>query len=106
MDHRHHTFGSDSGPITVSVAPSMNNSNAIVFEVTTEPLPSSWLNRDIGTVALTGSATYLNGVFTVKGSGQGIAGTADGIHFVYQPLSGDGTIIAQVTSVSSSAQAG
>ena len=99
--------GATSGPLVVSVAPSMNDSNPIVFQVTPQPLPSTWLNRDIGSVAVGGSANYASGTFTVKGSGTGINGsTSDGVHFVYQPLSGDGTIIAQVTSLSSSAQAG
>jgi len=32
--------------------------------------------------------------------------TADGFHFVYQPLSGDGTIVARVASVSPSSTGG
>jgi RHS repeat-associated protein len=98
--------GATSGPLLVSVAPTMNNSNPVVFQVTSQPLPSSWLNRDVGSVAIAGSATFANGTFTVNGSGHGIAGTADGMHFVYQPLTGDGTIIAEVASLSSSSQAG
>jgi len=76
-----------------------------VFSVTSQPLPASWLDQDVGTVGVTGSATYASGVFTVQGSGLGMSGTADGMHFVYQPLSGDGTIVARVVS-SSAGQAG
>jgi len=56
-----------------------------------------------------GNASYANGTFTVAGAGQGTMITAsDGFHFVYQPLAGDGTIVARVVSVqgSSAAQVG
>src|SRR6266478_6150658 len=65
-----------------------------------QSLPSGWSDGDIGSVGLSGSATYSNNVFTVKGSGTGMTGTADGMHFVYQLLSGDGTIVARVVSSS------
>jgi hypothetical protein len=77
----------------------MNDSNPVVFTVTSQPLPSSWLDQDVGSTGLAGSASYANGVFTVKGAGAQIYGTADAFHFVYQPLSGDGTIIARLVSV-------
>jgi hypothetical protein len=38
-------------------------------------------------------------VFQVTGSGTNIAGTSDGFHFVYQPMSGDGEIVARITGV-------
>jgi hypothetical protein len=46
-----------------------------------------------------GNVSYANGVFTVAGAGAQIYGTADAFHFVYQPLSGDGTIVARLVSV-------
>ena len=88
-----------TGVLAVSVAPSMNNSNPVYFIVTTQPLPSGWLDRDIGQVGLIGSAIYSNGTFTVQGAGAQIYGTTDAFHFAYQPLSGDGTIVARVVSV-------
>jgi len=87
----------------------MNDSNAIRFTVTSQPLPISWLDQDVGSVGLTGSASYANGTFTVAGAGLGTFGSSsDGLHFVYQPLSGDGTIVARVVSLqgSSAAQVG
>ncbi|PYU73062.1 MAG: hypothetical protein DMG49_06730, partial [Acidobacteria bacterium] len=92
--------GSSSGPLAVLVAPSMNASNPIPFTVTAQPLPTPWLNQDVGQVGTTGSATFANGVFTVKGTGQQIYGTADSFNFAYQPLSGDGSIVARVASIS------
>src|SRR2546425_1000790 len=100
--------GATSGPLAVSAAPSMNCSNPVTFTVTSQPLPSGWLDQDVGQVGVAGSATYSNGVFTVKGAGLGTFSTStDGIHFAYQTLSGDGTIVARVVrSSSSSAEAG
>jgi RHS repeat-associated protein len=84
--------------LVVSVAPSMNDSNPASFTVL-EPLPTDWLDQDIGSVGKAGTATYLSGVFTVNGSGTGISGTSDEMNFAYQPLSGDGSIIARVVTV-------
>ncbi|HTS07534.1 MAG TPA: IPT/TIG domain-containing protein [Candidatus Eisenbacteria bacterium] len=100
--------GATSGYLIVSVAPSMNDSNPIDFTVTSQPLPSDWLDQDIGVVGKAGSSSYASGVFTVTGAGTNITGgTSDAFHFVYQELSGDGTVVARVASVSNSyAQAG
>ena len=95
--------GATTGPMLVSVAPSMNDSNAVRFTVTTQPLPIGWLDQDVGAAGVAGSAGYANGVFTVAGAGQGTMITStDGFHFVYQPLAGDGTIVARVVSVAGS----
>jgi regulation of enolase protein 1 (concanavalin A-like superfamily) len=91
--------GATTGPLVVSVAPGMNDSNAVVFTVTAQALPSGWLDQDIGTVGPAGSAGYSSGTFTVKGAGTQIYGNADSFHFVYQALSGDGTVVARVVSV-------
>ncbi len=94
--------GATSGYLTVSPAPGMNNSNPFSFEVTTQPLPSAWLDGDIGSVNLAGSATYASssGTFTVNGAGGSSIGTTpDTTHFVYQTLSGDGTIVARLDSL-------
>jgi hypothetical protein len=98
--------GATSGPLLVSVAPGMNDSNVVRFTVTSQPLPVSWLDQDVGSVGVAGSAGFANGTFTVSGAGQGTMLTStDGFHFVYQPLAGDGTIVARVVSVQGSASA-
>ncbi len=66
-------------------------------------------SKAIGSVGLAGSATTAGGVVTVKGAGADIWGTADSFQFAYRSLSGDGQIVARVTSVqntSSLAKAG
>jgi subtilisin family serine protease len=63
-------------------------------------LPSPWQAQDIGSVGVAGSATVTSpGAFTVSGSGADIWGTADAFQFVYQPLTGDGQVIARVATV-------
>jgi phosphatidylserine/phosphatidylglycerophosphate/cardiolipin synthase-like enzyme len=62
-------------------------------------LPSGWSHADIGATTIAGDATFSNGVYTVKGSGADIWGTVDAFHFAYRTLSGDGTIVARVTSI-------
>jgi hypothetical protein len=91
--------GATSGPLVVSVAPIMNDSNPVTFTVTSQPLPTNWLDQDVGSAGVSGTATYTSGVFTVNGAGAQIYSTVDAFHFVYQPLTGDGTVIARVVSV-------
>ena len=69
----------------------------------TSSLPAPWLNQDVGQVGLAGKASYSNGTFTLNGSGTQVFGTADAFQFVYQPLSGDGTIIARLLSLNGGA---
>ena len=87
-------LATDSGGAQTQSAP-------VTINVTTSggQLPSPWTNSDIGAVGLAGSASYSNGVFTVKGAGADIWGNADSFHFMYQPLSGDGQITVRVTSL-------
>lgn len=72
-------------------------------------LPAPWVSSDVGPVGLIGSASQSNGVFTVAGAGADIGGRSDAFRYVYQSLSGDGSIVARVpsqTGTSSSAKAG
>ena len=64
-----------------------------------ETLPSSWNNQDIGIVALPGTTIQANGNFTVCGAGNGIGATADSFHYLYQTISGEGTIETYVESI-------
>ena len=69
-----------------------------------EPLPAPWQHRDIGAVLLAGSASATGDVLTLKGT-LDLWGMADGFHFAWQPLKGDGTIVARVQSVELSGHA-
>jgi phosphatidylserine/phosphatidylglycerophosphate/cardiolipin synthase-like enzyme len=65
------------------------------------PLPSPWLRGDVGSVAINGIASYdaAADAFTIVGDTGDIWSTADGMYFAYQPLSGDGSIVARITGV-------
>lgn len=90
-----------TGPLFVAIAPGMNASNRILFTVESPSLPATWLDQDIGITGLSNGASYSSGVFTVNAAAPGVWSTADTIHFVYQPLAGDGTIVARVTGLAS-----
>ena len=64
----------------------------------TNGLPLPWEHTDIGSIGLNGSATYAGGQFTVAGSGDDIWLNADAFHYVFQTLTGNGTITARVLS--------
>ena len=83
-----------SGPFVVTV----NGTSVTSPTLTVRSIPSGWSDSDIGTVGLAGTAAYSNGAFSVQGSGSDINGTADSFHFLYQPLIGDGTIVARLAS--------
>jgi hypothetical protein len=61
-------------------------------------LPGPWLDTNVGSSSPAGSASYSGGVFTIKGAGVDIFGTYDQFNYVYQSASGDGTLVARVTS--------
>jgi hypothetical protein len=62
-------------------------------------LPAPWVSRDLGAVTPAGEATHASGTFTIKGSGTDIWETSDQFRYVYQSLTGDGEIIARVSSL-------
>lgn len=61
-------------------------------------LPTPWLEADIGSPASAGSGSLSAGTFTVRGAGD-MGGNSDQLHYAYQRLSGDGYVIAQVSTV-------
>ena len=60
-----------------------------------DPLTS----QDVGDVGESGSASYASGIYTINGSGTDIWDGADGFHFVYKTLNGNGEITARVDSM-------
>jgi hypothetical protein len=57
-------------------------------------------STDIGKVAVAGSTSVANGIYTVRASGADIWATRDEFRFVHGTLAGDGEITARVDSVS------
>ena len=68
----------DAGPYTVLVSNDVGAAtNLTPAFLSVLVLPFTWTNQDIGDAGIPGSASYTNGVFTVRGSGEDIEGTAD-----------------------------
>jgi len=68
-------------------------------------LPPAWSHLDIGAVGALGDAAYdaATSTYTVRGAGADVWGTADAFQFTYTSLTGDGNIVARVTSTSNTA---
>src|SRR5262249_28452491 len=62
----------------------MSNAAHITVNSASSTLPTPWAAQDIGSGGAVGSASALNGAFTVRGAGDDIWGTADAFQFVYQ----------------------
>ena len=62
-----------------------------------DPLPAPWQAQNIGNTL--GLASNAGGIFTLRASGAGLGIAADELHFMWQPWSGDGEIVAHVESI-------
>jgi PKD repeat protein len=61
-------------------------------------LPEPWLSADVGPVAITGSAQYDGGVFTVEGSGDAW-GNLDRLHMAFREVGPQASLTAFVESL-------
>lgn len=80
----------------------------VVFAATlpNPALATPWADQDVGSVGGAGNAGIAAGVHTVIGSGNQISGTSDAFNFLYQPLSGDGSITARIATEENTTNAG
>jgi len=65
-------------------------------------LPPGWSDADIGSPGLAGSATDVNGNWTVTGGGSDIWNAADQFNFASTSFGSDGGIVAKITSLQNS----
>lgn len=84
-----------SDSFTSGAAPSTYSTR---LDPVTTALPNGWTSVDIGAPLMAGTADYStgDGAFYIDGSGADVYSTNDQFHYVYQTLSGDGTIVARV----------
>jgi len=68
------------------------------YDAVQTTMPSSWQSADVGAPITAGSADYAasDQTFYVDGSGADVYGANDQSHYVYQTLTGDGSIVARV----------
>jgi regulation of enolase protein 1 (concanavalin A-like superfamily) len=81
-----------------SATTSASFTNVAVEGSITEPAQPTWTGGDIGGPSPAGSSTISGGTFTVAGSGVDIWSTSDQFRYVYQRVTGDVEVIAQVSS--------
>jgi hypothetical protein len=101
-----HTFpnaGTFNLTLTITDNAGATDSSSAVATITASgspppALPAPWVSTDVGSVGVPGSSSFGSGIFTVKGAGADIWGSADAFQYAYQPFGGDGEIVARVTS--------
>jgi regulation of enolase protein 1 (concanavalin A-like superfamily) len=100
--------GSGSATMSVSVAANTGPARSGTATIAGQPftvwqaapgLPVGWTHQDIGAVGVAGSAGFDGTTFSIAGGGADVWGSADALHFAYQPLTGDGRIVARVATV-------
>ena len=92
------TDSSELNTFIVRATDSSSATDEAELRITVVGLPLPWVTGDIGTGMLASSASCSAGTFTQAGSGK-FGGTSDKFCFTYQTLSGDGEIIAKVSSL-------
>ncbi|MEM6782573.1 MAG: PQQ-dependent sugar dehydrogenase [Bacteroidota bacterium] len=102
------TFDPTSGYLHV-----VNIANGLLYRLRHESedvgggdLPPGWLTQDVGGATASGRVSYDDGRFSLTGSLAPLASPSDAGRFVYQPLSGDGTVTAQLETLQTGAGAG
>ena len=102
---------------TVSFTTGASNTNATAFAFRSsspqtayadsfflyQPLAAPWVSQDVSGSGLSGIAGRLGGKFVLLGGGNNIGGSADQIHFLHQPVTGDATITARILGVDTAA---
>lgn len=90
---------SGSAYFYVVVATNANGSSYESMEASASAgIEAPWTAADVGTVGIAGTTSIINDAFTLTGSGGDVGGTADSCHYVSMPWTGDGALIARLTS--------
>jgi uncharacterized repeat protein (TIGR03806 family) len=64
-----------------------------------QSLPPPWQDLDIGNTGFAGTGSLSGATFSIQASGDDIWNNADAFNFIYQPLNGDGQIVARVATL-------
>jgi YD repeat-containing protein len=93
------TGSTPAGSYTITITGTSGTTRTTTVILGVNPLPNPWTEQDIGSVTIPGRSQVLSGVFTVQGQSGDIFGTSDSLHFAYQALNGDGTLIARLSGL-------
>ena len=78
-------------------------SDQVTIVVGSGAVAANWFTQDLTpSSSQRGQSLEYNGIATVRGTGAGYAGTNDAAHIMVRPATGDGSIVARLTSLSSS----
>lgn len=78
-------------------------SDQVTIVVGSSPVASNWLTQDMApSSARRGQSLETNGIATVTGTGAGYASSSDSAHVMVRPIIGNGSVVARLTSLSSS----
>jgi len=64
-----------------------------------QSIPGGWSASDVGSVGASGASSGSDGAFTLRGGGADIWGTADGFHFLYRTMTGDGEVVTRMRDI-------
>ena len=79
-------------------------SDQVTIVVGAGAVASNWFTQDLTpSSSQRGQSLEFNNIATVTGTGAGYAGTTDGAHIMVRPVTGNGSIVARLTSLSSTA---
>ena len=93
-----------SAPESGALASVSATTSTLSATATVAVVSAPWISADVGTPDLTGTGyDDGGGTFTLSTAGDGISGSADEFHYVYQYLCGDGVITARVATQSNAA---
>jgi hypothetical protein len=100
----HMTLNLAAGTYYVIVASRGNQGDQGQYIVRVDPMADGWADEDVGFSGTPGYSSYdaATGTFTVAGSGHNIWNDDDSFHYLFQTLSGNGSITARVTGISNS----
>ncbi len=78
----------------------VQDSAPVSISSTLGTLPGVWTAEDIGNVQAVGNSSYDSSMdaYYLRGSGANIKDASDEFHFLHQPFSGDGEILARITA--------
>lgn len=96
---------SDSYRVRVTNELGTTWSGEATLTVLTNPLPSPWVDREIGPLGQPGAANYSNGVFSIQSPGTSWGASSEQFHFVYQSLPREGGMLVRLVSVQRGGQA-
>jgi outer membrane protein assembly factor BamB len=70
-----------------------------------DPCPAGWTCTDLGNPPILGDTTGSGGTLTLQGAGSGFGNASDSAHYVYQAVSGNASVSAQVATAAGASSA-